>query len=718
MDSREDIIFALDIGTRTVVGTVLKSEADELNLIASEVVEHKNRSMLDGQIHNVIDVANQVKKIKNRLEEKCDLKLNKVGIAAAGRALKTVKGHHEIEFKNKKEISPEDVKMLEFAAVQDAQKKLAVGKDKEKASGYHFVGYTLLGSKLDGIEVGSLISQRGKKIEIDLIATFLPRIVVDSLLTVIRQADLEVDHLTLEPIAAANIIVPQQMYNFNLALVDIGAGTSDIAITRDGAIIGYDMVPVAGDEITEAICENYMVDYHTAETIKRKLNSAEEVEMKDILDQKVKISTQSIIKNIEDKINNLAKLIAEAILRLNGRAPQAVICIGGGSLTPLLREKLSQYLELPVNRVGVKDGEEIQGVRGKIKDISGTQSITPFGIAMSCKKNQTRANFIDIELNDNLIHLFTLTPPKVSDALLAAELDIKALKASPGLAMSVEVNGNLKMIPGTMGTPAKVFINGEEAGIDSEIKNGDKVDIELGEKGKNGSGLIKDVVPELPARKIFINGEAIELDVIYYLNGEKVNSSQELSDGDKISYTIPQTVEDVIRDVIGFPIENLRFNKINYSLNGQDKEYKYQNYKIKVNDKAVSLDKEVDEGDKISFVENNFSNLKIKDVLGDLSEQSMINIVFNEKAIKVPAKDYKLLKNNKPAKLDDIIQQGDEIEYQSGGIRLNQVLEHINYQIPRSLGGKLIIEKNNQKAQLIEALTDGDRVKVYIENNK
>ncbi|OCL26654.1 ATPase [Orenia metallireducens] len=718
MEMRDDVIFALDIGTRTVVGAVLEGTENGLELIASEVIEHKSRSMLDGQIHNVTDVAEQVKEIKRRLEEKTNIKLKKVGIAAAGRALKTLTGHHKIEFKNKREVDLDDVKMLEFAAVQDAQKKLAAGKDRDKASGYHFVGYTLLQSKLDGIKVGSLISQSGKVIEVDLIATFLPRIVVDSLLTVIRQADLEVDHLTLEPIAAANIIVPQQMYNFNLALVDIGAGTSDIAITRDGAIIGYDMVPVAGDEITEAICENYMVDYHTAERIKRELTSQDEIEMKDILDQTVAISTASIIKMIEAKIDKLAELIAQAILKLNNRAPQAVICIGGGSLTPLLKEKLAQQLELPINRVGVKDGKEIQGVTGRIEGISGTQSITPFGIAMSCKVNKSRANFIDIQLNGDPLHLFTLTEPKVSDALLAAELDIKALKATPGLALGIEVNGNLKMIPGTMGTSGKVFINGEEGSIDSKIKQGDSLEIQLGDSGRAGEGTIADVVADLPKREILINGDKQIIEGIYYKNGKRANLNSKLADGDKIEYTIVQTVGDVLQDIMDISVAQLKKSRINYILNDEEREYRYQNYRLELNGQAATLDMEIDDGDELTFIENNEKRLKIEDVLDQDATLATFSIIFNDKPITVPAKDYKLLKNNKPAQLDDVINTGDVIEYQSGGIRLNQLLDYINYKIPTSLSGKLIIEKNGKKAQLIEPLNDGDQVNIYTESFK
>ena len=78
---------------------------------------------------------------------------------------------------------------------------------------------------------------------------------------------LTVENLTLEPIAAINVVVPEDIRLLNIALVDIGAGTSDIAISKDGSIIAYDMVTTAGDEITEAIMQKCLCNFENAEKI-------------------------------------------------------------------------------------------------------------------------------------------------------------------------------------------------------------------------------------------------------------------------------------------------------------------------------------------------------------------------------------------------------------------------------------------------------------------
>ncbi len=712
---QDDLVFGLDIGTRTVVGFLLQVADGEFTVQASEVIEHQKRSMLDGQIHNVQEVAEQVRKIKERLEEQEDITLQKVGIAAAGRALKTVKAVEKIEFDSKKEITAEEVKVLEFGAVQTAQQKLETKETKTKASSYHFVGYTVLKNSLDGIEVGDLVGQSGTEIEVEVVATFLPRIVVDSLLTVIREADLEVEHLTLEPIAAADLIIPRQMHNFNLALVDIGAGTSDIAITSEGSIVGYAMVPVAGDEITEAICDQYMVDYHTAEQIKRQLTAQEEIEVKDILGNELTVPAREVVKKIEEEITTVAREISKGILELNQKQPQVVMCIGGGSLVPLLKDKLADSLDLPPNRVGIKDVSDIEEVTGKIDNLSGSQSVTPLGIGVNCYHNRNQANFIEVEVNGDLIHLFTLLEPKVSDALLAAEIDISALEAEPGMALTVEVEGEVKVIKGTLGTSGKIMVNGEQADLKTTIESGDELTVELGTKGEPGSGTIADVVPELPTREVKINGEWRVIEPVYYLNGEQVSWEAELEDRAEITYEVPQTVKEIIAYELELSVEEIKKKRVQYTFNGQGKEYSYNTHKIFLNGKPVDLNTEVNEHDELQVKENDQDYLQLKDIMAADMEENKLSIVFNGRELEVPAQNYKLEKNGTPVSADEYIYNGDTIEYQPGEIRINQLLDYIDYQVPTSLQGDLKIERNGEPAKLTASLDAGDEVDIYID---
>src|SRR5699024_10663995 len=135
----------------------------------------------------------------------------------------------------------------------------------------------------DGEQIGSPIDQTGDNVSVEIIATFLPKVVIESLLAALDRANLTMDALTLEPIAAIHVLIPDSMRRLNVALIDIGAGTSDIAITSDGTVTAYGMVPVAGDKITEAISDEYLLDFQVAEKTKRDIVSHGEASVHDIL---------------------------------------------------------------------------------------------------------------------------------------------------------------------------------------------------------------------------------------------------------------------------------------------------------------------------------------------------------------------------------------------------------------------------------------------------
>ena len=100
------------------------------------------------------------------------------------------------------------------------------------------------------------------------------------------------------------------MRKLNIALVDIGAGTSDIAISKDGKIIGYGMVPMAGDEVTENILNEYLLDFETAEIVKKALSDKNEtVKYEDILGIEYEIDKNEIYEKIEGTIETLSTII-------------------------------------------------------------------------------------------------------------------------------------------------------------------------------------------------------------------------------------------------------------------------------------------------------------------------------------------------------------------------------------------------------------------------
>ena len=124
-----DNVFGLDIGTRNVVGTVGYRTDDDFVVVAQYVKEHETRAMLDGQIHDILEVGNTILEITKELEQKLSLKLENVCIAAAGRVLKTVTASAEQEFEENKVVSKEDILSLEALAVEHAYEQFQSEND-------------------------------------------------------------------------------------------------------------------------------------------------------------------------------------------------------------------------------------------------------------------------------------------------------------------------------------------------------------------------------------------------------------------------------------------------------------------------------------------------------------------------------------------------------------------------------------------------------------
>ena len=103
------LVFGLDIGTRSIVGTVGYRQGDQFYVVAQRVREHETRAMLDGQIHDIGRVGNTISQVKEELELAIGRKLTDVCIAAAGRVLKTVTIHTEQEYETEKEVTAEDI---------------------------------------------------------------------------------------------------------------------------------------------------------------------------------------------------------------------------------------------------------------------------------------------------------------------------------------------------------------------------------------------------------------------------------------------------------------------------------------------------------------------------------------------------------------------------------------------------------------------------------
>ncbi|MFT9847211.1 cell division protein FtsA [Aneurinibacillus sp. REN35] len=705
-------IFALDIGTRSVVGLVVEpAPGGKFAVLGYEREEHEERSMLDGQIHDVVAVADVISRIKQRLEAKLSLTLHDVAVAAAGRSLHTQRIETAEEITGVGQLSRNDILTLELSAVQKAQHALAESQNTNDFTQYYCVGYSVVNYYLDGEMIGSLMDQRGKEARVEVIATFLPRMVVDSLVAALKRADLKMRALTLEPIAAINVLVPATMRRLNVALVDIGAGTSDIAITGDGTVTAYGMVPTAGDEITDALSQAYLLDFTIAEEVKRQLSVEEEITFSDILGMEYTCTREEITGQVDEDINNLATLISNRIIELNGRAPQAVMLIGGGSLTPGLPQKIAERLQLPVARVAVRGADAIQSFTDKA-DLSGPEFVTPLGIAVAAEKHPIK--YLTVYVNEESLRIFDLKQMTVGDVLLYAGVDIKRMHGRPGLAMTVHVNGKMRIIPGSHGTSPLLLLNGEPVPLDAPVQAEDRLTFSAGQDGAPAT--VKPIElaqnESIDTLDVTINDTPLSLSPLLLVNGQEADWNAPLQDRDEMEIRLPSTLREVLIAAHIYTQE-MEKRRLSFTVNGKPMHYDYSMYTFTVNKHKAHLDEKIRRNDAITYSQEAVQFPAIADIL-PLEDQTEIHtiVTFNGQTLTIPVSEMEVRLDGEPVQLTDTIRAHaavtTEVRFKREPV-FSDVFRYVNETLHATEPGKnLVITINESPASFQDPIHTGD----------
>ena len=500
-----DLIFALDIGTRSVIGVVGKAEGDRFKVLDVETAEHKKRAMLDGQIDNIRQVAELARQVTQRLEERLDVTLERVCVAAAGRALQTQRGSFSLELPESGSITMEQIGQLETGAVSAAEEALQTEGDERRQ--LFLVGYTVTQYRLDHYPMTVLLDHSGREIEADVVATFLPGEVVESLYAAMRAAGLQVSSMTLEPIAAMNAAIPAELRLLNLALVDIGAGTTDIALCRDGSVTGYTMATIAGDEITERLMRSYLIDFQTAESIKRSLREGESVHYTDIMGLENELSYDEVMTEIEEPMEKLASAIAEQVVSVNGAPPSALFLAGGGSKLNGLKERVAEKLNMDEKRVAVAGNNFAKSAYADTIKLDNPEYTTPLGIAVSAGMGLLNDSYV-VLLNGQPAKLFRSGVMTLRDILLMNGYTYADMLGRTGKSLTLTLDGRHVVLRGEPAMPAVLTVNGEDAVLSAVVHAGDRVNFVPARSGADAHQTLGELLPEFTGRALVNNQDA------------------------------------------------------------------------------------------------------------------------------------------------------------------------------------------------------------------
>ena len=763
-------VFGLDIGTRNVVGTVGYQTDDKEFVVAAQYVrEHETRAMLDGQIHDIGRVAKTIKEVKDELEKQIGQPLEEVCIAAAGRVLKTVTTHVEYEYAQESVVTGEDIHTLNLLGIEKAQEALKEVNDTSYK--FYCVGYSTVKFFLNDEVFISLEGHKANKIGEDIIVTFLPEDVVDGLYAAVGQAGLSVANMTLEPIAAINVAIPENYRMLNIALVDVGAGTSDISITRDGSIIAYGMIPHAGDELTEVIVQHFLVDFNMAEHIKLQSTTGDTVTYKDIMSIEHTIPAEDVWEVVAPVVDNIAHEVSAKIIELNGdKTVSACFVVGGGGKIHGFTEKLAEDLDLPQERVALR-GEEVLGdVTFEQEDIKKDPLlVTPIGICLNYYDQ--RNNFIMVRFNGERIKLYDNNRLTIVDAALQAGFPNNELFPKRGTPINFTVNGVARLVRGEAGEGAVVTMNGKPASINTPLEPNSEIVIEPSTAGEAAVYKISQLDEYNHSVITFvINGRKVSCPRFVQVNGRLEPEDYSIRENDVIEtrnyYTVRQIAQfmDLVIDtdqMIFVNNEEADLDTLvyeNFSVEWKTDEYgvaridnnTYNDTQESDTDEAsvtaehdenadsVHEKADADTNDASVLAEPDVNSTESDNTVARTSEQ-MMNQVLDElhddfaKEAEVSAVPENELPENELPKNDiqeeiheedssentiTVIVNGEPVELSGKDTYIFvDIFTHISFDLQAGKGRAIATVINGRDAQFSEELHEGDQIELYWKEN-
>ena len=716
-------VFGLDIGTRNVVGTVGYQTDDKEFVVAAQYVrEHETRAMLDGQIHDIGRVAKTIKEVKDELEKQTGQPLEEVCIAAAGRVLKTVTTHVEYEYAQETVVTGEDVHTLNLLGIEKAQEALKEVNDTSYK--FYCVGYSTVKFFLNDEVFINLEGHKANKIGEDIIVTFLPEDVVDGLYAAVGQAGLSVANMTLEPIAAINVAIPENYRMLNIALVDVGAGTSDISITRDGSIIAYGMIPHAGDELTEVIVQHFLVDFNMAESIKLQSTTSDTVTYKDIMSIEHTIPAKDVWDVAAPVVDNIAQEVSAKIRELNGdKTVSACFVVGGGGKIHGFTEKLAEDLDLPEERVALR-GEEVLGdVTFEQEDIKKDPLlVTPIGICLNYYDQ--RNNFIMVRFNGERIKLYDNNRLTIVDAALQAGFPNDELFPKRGTPINFTVNGVARLVRGEAGEGAVVTMNGKPASINTPLEPNSEIVIEPSTAGEAAVYKISQLDEYNHSVITFIiNGRRVSCPRFVQVNGRLEPEDYSIRENDVIEtrnyYTVRQIAQfmDLVIDTDQMIFVNNEEADLDTLV--------YENF---------SVEWKTDEYGVARIDNNTYNDTQESDNTVARTSEQMMNQVLDElhddfakeaEASAVP--ENELPKNDIQEEIQEedssentitVIVNGEPVELSGKDTYIFvDIFTHISFDLQAGKGRAIATVINGRDAQFSEELHEGDKIELYWKEN-
>jgi len=406
----ENVILALDIGTEFVKAVIAERTEDDNLIVIGVGKEHQNMgNMYAGAIADIPAVVSTCEKALSNAEGMAGVISKTCVVGIAG---ELIKGNtRTVRYRRKdsnKPISDQEMQLI-IQRVQDkageqAKQEIALETDNPEVE-VRLINSAIVSLSIDGYKVSNPIGFKGSDLMIQFYTAFAPLVHISAIEKVCAELNLDLLAVAVEPFAVCRACLGNELEsNFSAIVMDIGGGTTDIAVVDDGGVEGTKMFGIGGRSFTHQIATRTGLDYDTAEavklqlggvsldqlTLKHKEETVAEAEKKNEIQQilatpeRAKKINQAISDNIEVWLGGVAVALED--FPLVEALPTRILLCGGGAGLASLQESLATtdwYTDLPFSRrplVHLLDDVDIPGIENATTEDLDYSFITAFGL--------------------------------------------------------------------------------------------------------------------------------------------------------------------------------------------------------------------------------------------------------------------------------------------------------------------------------------------------
>lgn len=379
--TQNQMIVGLDIGTSKIVAIVAEID-DDGNVELIGMGSHPSQGLKKGVVINIDTTVHAIEKAVAEAESMANVKIQSVFAGIAGSHIKSLNSHGIVAIRAN-EVEPDDVER-----VIDAAKAVAIPADQRIL---HVLPQEFIIDSQDGIR--QPIGMSGVRLEAKVHLVTGSISAAQNIAKCIRRCNLEVEDIILEQLASSHSVLTPDEKELGVVIVDMGGGTTDIAVFTDGAIRHTAVIPIAGDQVTNDIAVAFRTPTQFAEQIKvkhacalRQLASPEEmIEVPGVGDRAARrLARQTLAEVVEPRYEELLGLVHSELRRsgFEEACAAGVVLTGGTSKMEGVVELAEEIFHMPV-RLGVP-----QHVTGMAEVVRNPIHATGVGLLLFGKQSR------------------------------------------------------------------------------------------------------------------------------------------------------------------------------------------------------------------------------------------------------------------------------------------------------------------------------------------